>query len=135
MMLGFDEIEALISPVLPRGNEFTLDRRVDKRYLFLTIRRRLTRSEQDGSSRTEALLATSGVEAFFLTLDESWETQDFEWRPEAQRKMVLLFGRLAVAYLEGSGIEREWRSWLGRHHRELVLDIGGESYVFSRRRG
>jgi hypothetical protein len=61
-------------------------------------------------------------------LDGTYETRDFEWEPETQREMVLL-------YLEGSGIERERRSWLGRHHRELVLDIGGKNYELSRRRG
>jgi hypothetical protein len=43
-------------------------------------------------------------------LDGTYETRDFDREPEAHREMVLLSGRLAVAYLEGSGIERERRS-------------------------
>lgn len=83
-----------------------------------------------------ARLWTSGVEAFFLELDDLYDLKEFDWEPDGQREIVRTLARLALSYLRGAGVEVEMdaRSWFGRRRRRRYLDVvlDGETHRFTR---
>jgi len=99
-------------------------------YLTLKIRRAISLDhvKREGVGR-QATISTSGVEAFYLLLDDLYEWRDFDWEKGGQIEIVRLMIRLAMVYLEGDELKCIRNGFLGRH-KSYSLDLGNQSYLF-----
>lgn len=130
--MELDDIERLVRETLGVTGSFAVSKRLDREYLSLTITAPL--AADDGSTRqgrVQARIWTSGVEAFFLELDERWSLKEFDWEIEGQADIVRLMTCLAVAYLQGQGAERESKGAFGRRRRHFELELDGQTYGFA----
>ncbi len=82
-----------------------------------------------------AELSTAGVEAFFLTLDGTYEYRDFEWREEGHSAVLQRLLGLAEAYALGGGREVVNKRLLGGKKSSLIVELGGEAVEFTQSDG
>jgi hypothetical protein len=131
--VNHDEILAVVRETLADEDSVEVTSSQEKGYISILFQDRET-----GPSHVSrhARLWTSGVEAFFLELDDLYDLKEFDWEPEGQREIVRTLTRLALSYLRGAGVEaeEEERSWFGRRRRRRYLDIvlDGETHRFTR---
>jgi hypothetical protein len=88
-------------------------------------------TDRSGLPRTTARVTTTGVESFFLELDDRLFTVDFEYVEPEQPAIAQRLVRLADAYFSGGGVLSRRRGWFGRTHVELrIPDQDGETVTF-----
>jgi hypothetical protein len=75
-------------------------------------------------------ISTSGIESFFLTLDEKFQWQDFNWEESGQAEILMTMIRLTVSYLDGHGREEKVKKFL-RERSVFVLELDGSPYYFN----
>ncbi len=128
--MELDDIERLVREELAVTGDFAASKRLDREYLSLTITAPVA---ADGArqDRGQARIWTSGVEAFFLELDERFNLKEFDWKPEGQADIVRLMTRLAIAYLQGHGAEGVSKGAFGRRRNHYEIELDGRMYRFA----
>jgi hypothetical protein len=131
--VNHDEVLAVVRATLADEDSVEVTPSQEKGYLSI-----LFQDRESGPSHVghRARLWTSGVEAFFLVLDDLYDLKEFDWEPEGQREIVRTLTRLAISYQRGAGVEveKDERSWFGRRRRRRYLNIvlDGETHSFTR---
>lgn len=129
--MDFATIEAVVREgVRMAGQPCDVHRSEDGGYLYLTLREE--QGPQPPEAPRSARFWTTGVEAFFLDLDNGYSYRDFEWQEDAQVAIVRRLARLAGAYLAGAGEERRVRQRFGRVKRQFDIELDGERVTFTR---
>lgn len=130
--MELDYIEHLVRETLALTGDFAASKRLDREYLSLTITAPLA-ADSGGArqDRVQARIWTSGAEAFFLELDERFNLKEFDWELEGQEDIVRLLTRLAIAYLQGHGVEGESKGTFGRRRKHFEIELDGQTYRFA----
>lgn len=129
--MELDDVERLVRQTLALTGDFAASKRVDDAYLSLTITPLVADGDVAAIGRTRARIWTTGVEAFFLELDERYSLKEFDWEPAGQADIVRLMTRLACAYLLGRGTEVETKAAFGRLRRHFEIELDGQTYRFA----
>jgi len=83
--MELDDIERLVREKLALTGDFAVSKRLDRRDMSLTITAPVAADNIGaGQGRVQARIWTSGVEAFFLELDERFNLKEFDWELEGQ---------------------------------------------------
>lgn len=130
--MEFDDTERLVREELVLAGDFAVSKRLDRDYLSLTINAPLD-ADNIGArqGRGQARIWTSGVEAFFLELDERFNLKEFDWELEGQADIIRRMTRLAIAYLHGHGVEGDSKGAFGRRRKHFEIELDGETYRFA----
>lgn len=130
--MELDAIERLVREKLALTGDFAASKRLDREYLSLTITAPVA-ADNIGArqGRVQARIWTSGAEAFFLELDERFNLKEFDWKLEGQADIIQLMTRLAVAYLQGHGVEGDSKGALGRRRNHFEIKLDGRTYRFA----
>ena len=130
--MELDDIERLVRETLALTGDFAASKRLDREYLSLTITAPLAADDIGArQGRVQARIWTSGAEAFFLELDERFNLKEFDWELEGQEDIVRLLTRLAIAYLQGHGVEGESKGTFGRRRKHFEIELDGQTYRFA----
>ena len=130
-MLDHHDIEEIVRSGLGPQLRLDISASADVRHcLTLTIQASASTRDHLRPDRVRARIATNGIDTFVLDLDDRFEYRDIDWEPQGQDEILRLMTRLARAYLAGGGRESEKRGLTGRRHRQLVLELDGEPFVF-----
>ncbi len=129
--MEFDDIEHLVRETLALTGDFAVSKQLDRRYLSLTITAPMAAKNVGArQGRVQVRIWTSGVEAFFLVVDERFDFKEFDWELEGQADILRRMTRLAIAYLQGHGVEGESKGTFGRRRQHLEIELDGETYRF-----
>lgn len=129
--MEFDNIEHLVREMLALTGDFAVSKQLDRGSLSLTITAPVAADNAGArQGRVQARIWTSGAEAFFLELDERFNLKEFDWEVEGQADIIRRMTRLAIAYLQGHGVEGENKGTLGRRRKHFEIELDGETYSF-----
>jgi hypothetical protein len=129
--MEFHDIEHLVRETLALTGDFAVSKQLDRAYLTLTITAPVAANNVGArQGRVQARIWTSGAEAFFLEVDERFNLQEFDWELKGQADIIRRMTRLAVAYLQGHGVEGESKGTFERRRRHFEIELDGETYSF-----
>jgi hypothetical protein len=130
--MELDDIERLVREKLALTGDFAVSKRlVDRNYLSLTITAPVAAGNIGArQGRVQARIWTNGAEAFFLDVDERFNFKEFDWELEGQADIIRRLTRLAIAYLQGHGVEGESKGTFGRRRKHFEIGLDGETYRF-----
>jgi len=130
--MEFDDIERLVREKLALTGDFAVSKRlVERNYLSLTITAPVDADNVGArQGRVQARIWTNGAEAFFLEVDERFTFKEFDWELDGQADIIRRMTRLAIAYLQGHGVEGESKGTFGRHRKNFEIELDGETYRF-----
>ena len=130
--MEFDDIERLVREKLALTGDFAVSKRlVERNYLSLTITAPVDADNVGArQGRVQARIWTDGAEAFFLEVDERFTFKEFDWELDGQADIIRRMTRLAIAYLQGHGVEGESKGTFGRRRQHLEIELDGETYRF-----
>jgi hypothetical protein len=126
--VDFTEMESFIASVISqKQQQLCLHQEVKGDYLEST----LTLAGFDGADRPWARIRASGVELFFLVVDQGFGYTEFESDDDEQKDALRLMVELAVRYLQGRYARNVRRSIFGRQKEELTIEFG-QLYYFDK---
>ncbi len=130
--MELDDIERLVREKLALTGDFAVSKQLDRGYLSLTITGPAAANNIGArQGRVQARIWTSGAEAFFLELDERFNLKEFDWELEVQADIIQRMTRLAMAYLQGHGVEGDSKGAFGRRRNHFEIELDGSTYRFA----